>query len=312
MDQKPLKPLSALSARPARGSTPRRQPDDIRTDDAYLRAEWLAVREPVDSATKCRQRALLEFATAHCAWVIKPYGGTFEPADLTNAIWDIWRTSAFLKAESPWGYTNGTLKLKFSTRAKRDRDRTGDLETKRKYKPGSIQFKDFGSEAIELDELRVSAENDRQRYGASQTPYRNNAILHAVALLCHIGLTDDQADALVEFILERASRAKNSFYDAVSRETQIAQMLDISLNIVKNTNSLLMGNSAGDLGTIAAHRLGIPSATVKNIVNSTRNLLREAPPSDWRDRELAQADRHTPAAARLRAEQKSRAAGEAL
>jgi len=210
---------------------------------------------------------------------------TMMRTDLISYIWEIWNSPAFLEAETPWGYTNEVLgkrlgyvnkldRLRTSWDADRRTPMTGEVPADGSYSAKTVLFADDGGEAITNAEDEVSAEAAR-RSAEVEPAFRSPALNRVVALLVTVGLAPEQASALVEYVVERATAATTPVraYDAAARDAKVvAARLEIPEALYRATVSLVLGNSANDMGVLEAEIEGIDPREVKNIVNSEKKL----------------------------------------
>ncbi|MEB0303869.1 MULTISPECIES: hypothetical protein [unclassified Cryobacterium] len=233
--------------------------------------------------------------------------GTFS-TDLASYLWEVWSSPKMADVLTPWAYTNKILATRLGHANKLDRLReshdsdrrngfTGKVNDDGTCNPLTVVFADDGSKTMGLQEDSVSIEAERRAAGADATAFCSAALNGVVELLCLTGIDFHTAGALVEAILERGSETTSarSAYDAVTRcavartvmhggvEVRVAgipEQLNIPTAIFKQTASLILGNSAGDAGVLLVERGAAGTAdplAVKNIMNSTLNILAAAP-----------------------------------
>ncbi|SDO00727.1 hypothetical protein SAMN05216368_10928 [Cryobacterium flavum] len=263
-------------------------------DSRHLKSKKTTLgRENTRVWRSVRGRALLELGAERFAYFARQYDLdraaaaelTMMRTDLISYIWEIWNSPAFLEAKTPWGYTNEVLGKRLGYANKLDRLRTshsadertpmtGEVPADGSYNPMTVLFADNGGEAITNSEDSVSIEAAR-RSAELEPAFRSPALNRVVTLLVTGGLVPEQASALVEYVVERATAATSPAraYDAAARDAKVvAARLEIPEALYRATVNLVLGNSSGDIGVIEAELRGIDPRTVKNIVKNKKKL----------------------------------------
>ena len=195
-----------------------------------------------------------------------------EPADAVHAAWLCWQGPAVFAADDVWAWTHTSVKNSLQRQKHAQSSLTSENGLKRQGMDDLIGFADQGLEAT----ATIPAP---QHINTRSTPeFATAAFRHAEQLLAEAGHTVETARTVLESIARLASTCTTprSAYDAVTREAGVPRALGLDVKVWRDVCALLLGNSAGDMGLVAAELAGVAPESVKNIRNAGGRILRAA------------------------------------